>query len=490
MRFTEHYNQPELNIPIHFELCYFDESGKLHIGIPDKYFPTLIKEGALKEITLTEEKDDKYKSPSITYKDPDTGEERHFEVGKGNIKIGGDTILMNMSTATDCMSAKIGLCKLAADGNCYALAPEKRWGDKPGSPLAKNIRHEKQWACLTPAGIAKGLDEIAKALKKIKYVRVNEAGEFRNIPTDPALLAKVPDEMKAKIGTADDVKKLAQVGAELNNIGSPLQIYTYTHRTDLDVGDLGPNVCVNGSQYMLDNAFIAVEYDEFIDIMKKIKDKTIKGQEYYGSPVTIARHCIGDCRKCNYCKKKEKKHIFLPIHGAGTKYDNRVEKIISSVVNNPEFVNIVNSDQTVPEKAESLYKIVYQDKELGQELMHLVPIRKDRIDLFVKLVSGKLDVANFIKDLETYGKEYQAGGEAEASKLGIARSIDSLTGKFEKNMEAAVAAVTAGKGKQSGIDKWSKLKATLEKAKEAAEKGEKIKTSKALAHRWAMAKKG
>ncbi|MEM4261004.1 MAG: hypothetical protein QXG00_07220 [Candidatus Woesearchaeota archaeon] len=502
MRFKDIYYHKEISLPIHFDCCYINENNELEFQIPMKYIPMLVDEGALilmykeklfktyKEAIdyydknpLNEAAEEKYISKTVTFPDPETGEERHFEVAKGNVKIGGDTIIINMSTATECMSAIIGLCKLAADGYCYALRPEKRFRDMPTGAKAKNIRHEKQWSCLTPFAIAKGLDEIAKRLKKIKYVRVNEAGEFRNLPADPDLLAKVPQEMKNKIGAIDDVKKLQQVGEELKKLGSDLILYTYTHRTDLNIGDLGSNICINGSQFMLDNAFIAVPYEEFLDIMNAIDDGTIKGKEYFGAKVINPRHCMGDCRKCNYCKKKENKHIFLPIHGSGTKFNNRIDEIIGFVTSNPEFDNIIASTQTDEEKAEALYKILQADPALSHEFTNLIPIRADRLDIFKKLVSGKINVDAFIKDLETYSKMYIEDPEA-AAKDGIAKSIDSLTGKFENEINRAISM-----GQKASIKKWTNLKKALEKVVNAARSGKKIRPSKSLAQRWASIKR-
>ena len=500
MTFRSHYFEKTINIAIRFDCCYINENDELEFEIPMSDIPYLVDEGALilshkgkifktyNEAVEAYDKDPiieatggKYVDKTTTFKDPETGEERSFEVAKGNIKIGGNTVILNMSTATGCMSAIIGLCKLAADGYCYALRSEQRFGDEPKGPKAKNIRHEKQWACLTPAGIAKGLDNITKRLKSIEYIRVNESGEFRNLPADADMLANVPQAIQDKIGTVDDVKKLQQVGEELKRLGSDLKLYTYTHRTDLIIGNLGDNICVNGSQFMLDNAFIAVPYEEFIDIMTKTNNNTIKGTNMFGSTVVNPRHCMGDCRKCNHCKKKSGQHIFLPIHGSATKFNNRVDEIIGNVTNSPEFNNIINSDKNNAEKGEALLNIV--DSKDAKELTLLIPIRQDRIDMFTKLVSGKLTLDTFIKDIEALASEYRENPE-KAAMEGIAKSMDSLSGKFAANIEQAISL-----GKKASQTKWTKLNAALQKIHNAAKTGNIVKPTGTLAKRWSSFKR-
>ena len=488
-RFLDHYFEDNtFMMPIDFDLCSINERGELEIGIPLKYLPQLVEHDVIRLSlggepfkTLDEayeaydslnEADKKADKLKTKVKDPETGEEREFEVAAGNAKIGGDTVLLNMSTAGNCMSAIIGTCSLAADGTCYALRFEKQWKDA----LEKNKRHEEQWACLTAGGIALGLKQVSDAVPKIKYIRVNEAGEFRNLPADPDTLKSVPEEMKAKLADIDDVSKLQKVGVELGKLGSSLILYTYTHRSDLSVGDLGANVCVNGSGYMLDNAFMPLELNEFNRVMDMVENKELK--EFNGEPVTKAVHCIGDCRVCNYCKKKEGKHIFLPIHGSGTPYQIELGKILTSVIETPEFVQLLIDDNNPKEKGVQALQMVPDEHK--KMFTRLVPYRQDRVDLFVEIIKSKGNIATLVAAIENYVSNAE-GGAVEVnisnsdSREGLSKSIDALTGKFASAIEGAIAA-----GQEPALKKWSALKNALDVAIAQAKRGQKPNVTKAL----------
>ena len=53
-------------------------------------------------------------------------------LSNGNSKIGNDTMILNMGSAMNCPSKKLGLCKLGS--KCYALKAEKLY--KPVSFLS------------------------------------------------------------------------------------------------------------------------------------------------------------------------------------------------------------------------------------------------------------------------------------------------------------------------------------------------------------------
>jgi hypothetical protein len=485
MRFNNFYFQEKGQFVLDLDDCIFDKDMQLEgFYITDKNAPSLIKEGVLEKSYITEADEDepdvaeKDKKNVVQINDPETGEITNFEVALGNVKIGGDTVLLNMSTAGSCMSAIIGTCSLAADGKCYARRFEVQW---KGSE-EKNKRHEKQWACLSPLAIAKGLDNICKKMTKIKYIRVNEAGEFRNLPTDPNLLAKVSDEKKAELSTVDDVAKLRSVAKYLKELGNPLMLYTYTHRSDLSIGDLGDNVCINGSGWMIDNAFIPLELNDFIEVVEKTNRKELT--EFNGEPVTKGVHCLGDCRKCNFCKTKTKKHIFLPIHGSGTAYDNRIEKIVHSVIGNPEFTGILS--QSVPDEQKGRLSFDLLSPEDKKTLGILVPILSDRVDLFTKIIKSKGNIELLVKAIEQYVKasnmkvsndgSVDVNVSDEDSTEGLAKSVDALTGKFEAAIEGALAA-----GQAPALKKWTSLSQNLQKAIAAAKAGKEIKPSGALA---------
>jgi len=494
-RFIDHYFEDNtFMMPIDLDLCSINERGEMEIGIPLKYLPQLVEHDvirlsrdgktfkSLKEayehydsLNEQEKKSKKENRTRTKVTDPETGEVRDFEVAAGNAKIGGDTVLLNMSTAGNCMSAILGTCKLGPNGQCYALRFEKQW---KGS-MEKNIRHEEQWACLTPRGIAQGLVNITEVMPRIKYIRINEAGEFRNLPSDPELLARVPEEKKAQMAGVDDVEKLRQVGKELISMGSDLKLYTYTHRTDLNIGDLGPNICVNGSGFMLDNAFVPLELNEFNEVMDLVERNEL--HEFNGVTVNKGVHCLGDCRKCRYCKEKTKKHIFLPIHGSGTEYQVQLNKILTTVIEMPEFAEIMAGEGNPKEKGQMAMNLVPDN--LKKQYQRLVPIRQDRIDLFADIFKSKGQSENLINAIEKYvevGRIQNGDANIEITQQdsteGLVKSVDALTGKFEAELERARA-----QGQAPAAKKWSSLLNALNKSIEMAKKGETPKVSKAVA---------
>jgi len=492
MRFLDHYFKDNtFYMPINLDLCSINETGELEIGIPLKYLSQLVEHDVVRlsrdgktfkslqeaynhyDSLTEEEKVEKPNKLRTKVKDPETGTERDFEVAAGNAKIGGDTVLLNMSTAGNCMSAILGTCKLGPNGQCYALRFEKQWKDA----LAKNIRHEEQWACLTARGIALAIKQISDVMPSIKYIRINEAGEIRNLPSDPNILAKVSDEKKAQLADVDDVTKLQQVGEELTKMGSSLILYTYTHRSDLKIGDLGPNICINGSGYMIDNNFVPLELDEFNKVMDMIETKSLK--DFNGEPVTHGVHCMGDCRKCSYCKRKEKKHIFLPIHGSGTPYQIEMEKILTTVVGTPEFATLYAAPGKPFEKGEQALALVPEN--MKKTFQRLVPIRQDRVDLFVNIIKSRGNQETLMKAIEAYLSKPKDGNvnapvSNEDSAEGLAKSVDALTGKFEAEMQRAIA-----QGQAPAQKKWGSLVKALKNAIERAKSGERPKITRALA---------
>jgi len=506
MRFLNFYesNDNTRTLPFKLEDMRITEDGKVELVITknnlremvNKNILKLSKEGKefsmdeaichlkeLEEAKRTDPKNKKNIDPATSFADPETGVITNFEVALGNAKIGGDTVLLNMSTAKECMSAIIGMCELGANGQCYALKFEKQW---KGSEK-KNIRHQKQWACLTPEAIAQGLVNINSKIKKLQYVRVNEAGEFRNLPSDPKLTAKVPDAKKVELAGVDDIAKLQKVGDALERLKSPLILYTYTHRSDLNdkLGNLGKNICVNGSGWMIDNAFIPLDLEDFIAIYDKIEKHQLK--EFNGEPVKLGVTCKGDCRVCHYCKKKEGKHIFLPIHGAGTAYQMKVEQLLNSIVDNPEYEKILSSNVDVKEKAKKVINILSNEDQ--KFLSKLIPLPADRIDMFKKLITGALNAEKAVDIIMNYiearSNTDTANVSGQQSREGLIASIDSLTGDFKTNIDNAIKL-----GQSTSQNKWEKLLKALNRVISVAEKGEPPKISKLLANKLISKTKG
>ncbi len=193
-----------------------------------------------------------------------------YSIGR-NRKVGSDTVIINICSAHDCPARKKGLCQLPSDVKCYALKAERY-------PNVINFRkeQEKVWDELSAEEIAEEIkklkgkeykDTYTKEKNKLKYVRLNEAGDFRN---------------------QDDVDKASKIAELLKGI---LKVYTYTARSDLDFSETSSNLVVNGSGFMVDNEFKAVE---------EIDESKTK--------------CNGDCRECDLCKNSNKKKIQVRYH--------------------------------------------------------------------------------------------------------------------------------------------------------------------------------
>lgn len=173
----------------------------------------------------------------------------------GNKKLGRDTAIINFTSATDCPSKKLGLCKVC--GICYALKSEKRYP----ACLPYRRRQAEAWQMESVESIKANL-----AIHKGQYVRFSEAGDFTT-QADIAKLYALAEAMPEKT------------------------FYGYTARQDLSFANAPHNVVVNGSSFTVHNQFKAVA-------------------EY--SPNAIA--CVGDCRDCNLCKVRTGKTVEVKYH--------------------------------------------------------------------------------------------------------------------------------------------------------------------------------
>ena len=198
-----------------------------------------------------------------------------IKVAKGNKKIGDDTLILNITSATDCPSKKLGLCKHPKI--CYAYHSEIFRTAEPHNCLKSRRQAARIWRTLSSSEIAKQLKSKVKRAKKnkIKYLRFSESGDFRN---------------------QEDVLKLFRIARSLKGL---LKVYGYTARRDLDFTYAPSNLTVNGSNFMVHNNFIAKTRIDF--------EKT-RGLK-----------CKMNCRICNLCKVRRGKEIFVKFHGAGLK---------------------------------------------------------------------------------------------------------------------------------------------------------------------------
>jgi hypothetical protein len=207
-----------------------------------------------------------------------------FKFSIGNQKIGKDTLIFNMGSATKCPSKLNGLC----DINCYALKSEKLY---PSVLPARN--HQEDYWLKTPHTDI--INDIKKAIKKrpyIKYIRVNESGDFHYEAC---------------------LHKLIFIAEQLPNI----KFYTYTHRSDLINDDthrfLPKNLVINTSNFKRKNLnqFKAVKVSFKFTSYKKSAEK-IKAElkETYNTNLV----CGGDCSKCNLCKLSHSNDILVALH--------------------------------------------------------------------------------------------------------------------------------------------------------------------------------
>ena len=184
----------------------------------------------------------------------------------GNIKIPKETAIFNMSSATDCASLALGLCKACVWSEelqklktvCYALKAEREY--RP-AVLPYRRRQEKFWKDVTAESFAMQF-LIINSRKGVKFdkIRLNEAGDFH---------------------TQECVDKAEAIARGLKKFG--IRVYCYTARRDLDFSKVR-NLVISGSNFAKDGV------RGMFKMVHSIKDKP-KG---YGI-------CKGDCRVCQKC---------------------------------------------------------------------------------------------------------------------------------------------------------------------------------------------
>lgn len=197
-----------------------------------------------------------------------------IKLSNGNSKIGRDTLILNLNSATDCPTKKLGMCRIHKI--CYALQPEMRYKDR----VLKHRRQQaKIWNSTTAKKLAKMIIDVAHTKHKhpIKYLRVSESGDFRH---------------------QADVRKLSVIADKLKQ--HRIKVYTYTSRRDLNFDNLSKNLVVSGSGFMIHNNFIAV-------------------RNYSGKHL----RCKANCRICDFCKKRNHLTIENQFHGVAFNYLKR-----------------------------------------------------------------------------------------------------------------------------------------------------------------------
>ena len=196
----------------------------------------------------------------------------------GNRKVGKDTLIMNITSAHDCASRRLGLCQVPP-GACYAFRDENLYK----AVLPYRRRQTRVWDALTAEEIAEDIKTLVDHRRKIpiRYLRMQESGDFRN--------------------TAD-IDKMSRIADLLKGI---VTVYTYTARRDLFPYPHSSNLVINGSGFMVDNNFKVVNEDQ---LTAGPKCRGIKG---------------GGCYGCYLCKTKGGKVIQELLRGSKARVPNR-----------------------------------------------------------------------------------------------------------------------------------------------------------------------
>jgi len=192
--------------------------------------------------------------------EPNRNNLKHVLVQKGNLKIPSSTAIFNMSSATECPSKKLKLCKAIVNEKCLCYAKRS---ERPNRPRVLPFRRKqkKYWLSVTPERFC--LEFLALSLKKKKpfnAIRFNEAGDFHS---------------------QDCVNKAEKIARILKKFG--VICYLYTSRNDLDYSHVKA-LKISGSGF---------KKKGIVNIFKIISSKKNKPKGY--------GLCKMDCRICNRC---------------------------------------------------------------------------------------------------------------------------------------------------------------------------------------------
>ena len=180
-------------------------------------------------------------------------------IAAGNNKLPETTAIFNMCSAADCPAAKLGLCQLKDTDDCYARKAEIQYKNV----IPYRNRQKEIFQSISATNFVFQFNEMnARKRNKFNQLRVSEAGDF--------------DSQK-------DVDKLSKIANNLEII-----TYCYTARKDLNFKDRG-KLNINGSNFMVDNMFIAAKF-------AWLKIQALKAKGF--KKVIL---CAADCKKCNIC---------------------------------------------------------------------------------------------------------------------------------------------------------------------------------------------
>jgi len=196
------------------------------------------------------------------------------EFSKGNKKLPKTTYILNVGTASDCPSEKLGLCDVPDD--CYAKKAERIY------PQVEPFRQRQRavFDDVDAETIAQVLlDKSNRSRTKCRSFRFSEAGDF---------------------ATQGDVDKMAKVCAILSANG--IRCYGYTCRTDLDLYEL-----MSVSQVNLSN-----DYERSDEYLRAGANRFKVVDKFTSNPLSVP--CRGDCNVCSFCATMSGKLIEVEKH--------------------------------------------------------------------------------------------------------------------------------------------------------------------------------
>lgn len=199
-------------------------------------------------------------------------------LSNGNTKLGPDTLVINLTSATDCPSRKLGLCQLDNPlKDCYALRPEyfrpkclpyrRRQANYWDRTVNMTIYHDTKTIILQA-----NRSKYVKAAGGIKYLRFSESGDFRN---------------------QRDVQRLNTI-ARFLDFKFDIITYGYSARSDLDFTQ-ADSLLVKGSGHDNGNNGTVI-CRPLTKAQRANKTIIIDGVKHF--------ICPGKCYGCSFCKSK------------------------------------------------------------------------------------------------------------------------------------------------------------------------------------------
>lgn len=186
----------------------------------------------------------------------------------GNLKIGDDTVIINVNHALNCFSSKNGYCENC--NCCYAKKSSTNYKNSCLYGLASEINFNR----LSVNQIIKAIEKTIKEAKNIKFIRFNEAGDFKSFN----------QFLKAN--------EVAKYFFEAYDIVT----YTYTHNKEL----LKHKEAIKNSYIVMNWSIKAGEGFKSAITCNNPSDLP----KYLSEPDKYII-CKGKCHNCSYCKDKD-----------------------------------------------------------------------------------------------------------------------------------------------------------------------------------------